>query len=60
MCVRGFDNWKVIRGKCVYCLPCSFCSNDGEQKVMSGEDCGSVPGVGCECFILCCLGWICY
>ena len=35
-----------------------FCSSVGEQKVISDEDvCGSVPGVGCECIVLCYLGF---
>ena len=36
-----------------------FCSNVGEQKSCLGRMCGSVHGVGCECIVLCCLGWRC-
>ena len=27
------------------------------RKLCLGRMCGSVPGVGCECIVLCCLGW---
>ena len=29
------------------------------RKLSVGMMCGSVPGVGCECIVLCSLGWTC-
>ena len=34
-----------------------FCSSVGEKRLYLRRMCGSVPGVGCECIVLCCLGW---